>query len=127
MFIPNFILTYLLACIFQQDYITVFMSLCHAPVISTPAVIHTVSRFLIDLYRDDHTIPRFRLHPLTLTEHSRKLFKSLYFRPFTAFLLIPFSKPHRKYFNKLSKTIDAYLKMRRAFGDHMRQSPNAPL
>lgn len=44
-----------------------FMGLHHAPVALTPAVIHTVNRFLMGSYPDDYAILRFRLHPLALT------------------------------------------------------------
>ena len=51
----------------SQDSPVPFMSLCHAPVTSTPTAIHTVNRYLMDFYPGDHTISRFRLYLSALT------------------------------------------------------------
>lgn len=51
----------------SQDSPVPFMSLCHAPVTSTPTAIHTVNRYLMDFYPGGHTISRFRLYLSALT------------------------------------------------------------
>ena len=63
----TFVSLYFSVGITSQDSPVPFMSLCHAPVASTPTVAYTVDRFLIGLYPGDHTILRFRLHLLALT------------------------------------------------------------
>ena len=68
----TFVSLYFSVGIISQDSPVPFMSLCHAPVASTPTAVHTVNRFPIDLSRQPHNFPVLTV-PVSINDASSAL------------------------------------------------------
>lgn len=69
----------------SQNFPVPFMSLCYAPVASTPTAVHIVNRFLMDSSRQSHNFPVLTI-PISINDTSSALhFRSASWHPTDSF------------------------------------------